>query len=83
MKKIILGALLLSISMYAEVVSKELAYKAGEQAALVPNMNPNSTYEQRVEHCQKFIPEHLMPTADNRKEIMPFIINGCLNSIKK
>ena len=85
MKKILVGALVVASLINATeiIVAKEKAYEIGKAAASVTNLDPNSTYESRKSYCNEMIPNITMFGVDNRKEVMPEAIKGCLDSIKK
>lgn len=84
MKKLLLTCFLGAVVLQADMITKELAEKQGEGFAVVANMNPTvDTYEGRLELCEELVNSGGILSADNRKEMLPYVINSCKEKVKK
>lgn len=65
------------------IVTKQQAEGQGKSMASAINMNVNASYQDKISSCEKIATEAGMLTADNRAEVLPYLISSCKQEIKK
>ena len=84
MKKLLLTCLMGVVVLQAEnLITKEFAEKQGDGFALIVNMNPIASYEEKLKLCEELVNSGGILTVDNRKEMLPFVISSCKEKIKQ
>ena len=83
MKKKLLICFMGAVLLHAEIISKEMAIKHGEGQATRINFMINSSYEEKIQECDNLEKLPFLVGVENKKEIMPIVINSCKEALSK
>lgn len=85
MKRLLILLCLVSLSFADNTinVTKENAINQGKMIGDVLNMKYEATYNEKISDCKTLSEARALMGANNRAEMLPYVVQSCSEAIKK